>query len=60
MLKPSLRSVGRSGLLRRVREEAVEISGWLLLLIDEEEELEALPIVERTNNVTEQAATLGL
>jgi len=61
MLSPSLRSVRRSWLCWCVREDAVELEGlFLQLVIEEEEELEALPIVEGTSWVdyTHEAATL--
>ena len=44
MLSPSLRSVLRS-LLRCGREDALERDGWLLLSIDDEQELLLLPIL---------------
>lgn len=48
MLGPSLRSVGSSCVLNCVREDAVERTkrGLLVLLIEEEEELVAFPILE--------------
>lgn len=50
MLSPSLRSVRRCWLCWCVREDAVELEGlFLQLVIEEEEELEALPIVEGTD-----------
>lgn len=59
MLSPSLRSVLKS-LLQR--EDAEERDGWLLLSMEEEEELLGLPIAtthRKREMERERAATLG-